>query len=55
MREIDAVLNPGKYPTAKMDAIFTDVQAIFQDNGLIRSKAAKISEQMKTLGGEVRR
>jgi hypothetical protein len=54
VQEIDAVLNPAKYPLAKMDAIFTDVQAIFQDNGLLRGKAAKIADDMRALGGEVK-
>jgi hypothetical protein len=54
LTEIDAVLNPDKYPQARMDAIFTDVQAIFQANGLIRRNAVKISDDMKVLAGEVR-
>lgn len=52
--EIDAVLNPDKYPQAKLDAIFTDVQAIFQANGLIRRNAVKVSDDMKVLAGQVR-
>lgn len=52
VQEIDAVLNPTKYPKANMDGIFGDVQAIFQSNGLDRKKAAEISEAMKSLAGK---
>jgi len=48
-QELDAVLNPAKYPQAKMDGIFTDIQAIFQENGLARSKAVALTEHIKDL------
>jgi hypothetical protein len=48
-QEIDAVLNPSKYPKANMTAIFGDVQAIFQENGAERRFAAAISEDVKAL------
>ena len=48
-QELDAVLNPGKYPQAKMQAIFDDVQAIFQENGIDRKHAATIAEDVKAL------
>ena len=50
--EIDAVLNPSKYPQAKMEGIFADVQAIFQSNGLSRNDSVKIVNALKTLGGK---
>jgi|ERR1051325_1755067 hypothetical protein len=53
--ELDAVLNPSKYPQAKMDAIFTDIQAIFQENGAARKNSVKISEEVKVLAAEVKR
>jgi hypothetical protein len=53
-QEMDAVLNPGKYPQAKLDGIFNDVQAIFQDNGLHRTKAVAISDALKAMSTEVR-
>jgi hypothetical protein len=53
--ELDAVLNPGKYPQAQLTAIFADVQAIFQNNGLTRAKAVAISESVKALSGEVQK
>ena len=47
--ELDAVLNPSKYPQAKMPAIFDDIQAIFQENGADRKKAVVIVEDVKAL------
>jgi hypothetical protein len=52
VQEIDAVLNPSKYPSAKMDAIFTDVQAIFQADGTKRKNAVQISEDVKALASD---
>jgi hypothetical protein len=54
VRELDAVLNPGKYPQAKLDGIFADIQAIFQANGLNRTKAEAISQGVKSLASEAR-
>jgi hypothetical protein len=50
--EIDAVLNPSKYPQAKMEGIFADVQAIFQSNGLSRTDSVKVVNALKTLCGK---
>jgi hypothetical protein len=47
--EMDAVLNPSKYPQAKMPAIFDDIQAIFQENGADRKHAVVISDDVKAL------
>jgi hypothetical protein len=47
--ELDAVLNPSKYPQAKMDGIYGDIQAIFQQNGLPRNSAVKIVDDIKAL------
>jgi hypothetical protein len=47
--ELDAVLNPSKYPSAKMAAIFDDIQAIFQENGLERKKAVGVVDSVKAL------
>lgn len=54
VQEIDAVLNPGKYPQAHMDAIFADMQAIFQADGTTRRNAVKISDDAKTLAAEAK-
>src|SRR5262249_36936874 len=53
-QELDAVLNPGKYPQAKLDGIFADVQAIFQENGLSRSRAVAIVDALKKVSEEIR-
>jgi len=49
IQELDAVMNPSKFPQAKMDAIYTDMQAIFQDNGSDRKQAVAIVEATKGL------
>lgn len=54
IQEVDAVLNPAKYPQAKPDGIFADVQAIFQENGLKRTRAVEISNSVKSLAAEVK-
>ncbi len=53
--EMDSILNPGKYPQAKLDAIFADVQAIFQANGLKRADATTIADDLKIVSAEVQR
>ena len=53
VQELDAVLNPGKFPNAKLDGIFADVQAIFQANGMSRSKAAVLADNVKALSTEI--
>lgn len=55
VQELDAVLNPTKYPQAKMDRIFTDLQAIFQSNGNSRKTAVTISDDAKAIAAEVRK
>jgi hypothetical protein len=53
--ELDAVLNPPRYPSAKLDGIYADIQAIFQANGLTRNPAVQISKDVKTIAAEVRK
>lgn len=53
--ELDAVLNPAKYPQAKLEGIFKDIQAMFQENGLTRNKAVTIAEDVKAIAAEVQR
>lgn len=55
VQELDAVLNPGKYPQAKLDGIFSDVQAIFQENGLNRMKAVALADSVKAMSWEIQR
>ena len=50
-----AVLNPANIQSAQMEAIYADVQAIFQANGLSRKDAVKILDQVKAVGAETRK
>lgn len=52
---IDAVLNPLKYPQAKMDAIFDDIRSIFQNNGADVVLAADIAATARLMAAEVRK
>jgi hypothetical protein len=55
VQELDAVLNPSRYPQAKLDGIFGDIQAIFQENGLARKDAVAIADDVKAIAAEVRK
>jgi hypothetical protein len=55
VQELDAVLNPAKYPQAKLDGIIRDVQAIFQENGLARMKAMAIADDVKAIAAEIQK
>jgi hypothetical protein len=55
VQELDAVFNPGKFPQAKPEGIFADVQAIFQEGGEVRKKAIVISDGVKAIAGEIQR
>jgi hypothetical protein len=54
VQELDAVFNPGKFPQAKPEGIFADVQAIFQEGGEVRRKAVTISDGVKAVAGEIK-
>jgi hypothetical protein len=54
-QEFDAVLNPSKYPQAKVDGIVADAQAIFQENGLARNKAVAIADGLKAVAADIQR
>jgi len=55
VQELDAVLNPGKYPQAKLEGIFADIQAIFQENGLSRNKAVVIADDVKAISAQIQK
>lgn len=55
IQELDAVMNPGKYPMAKLEGIIGDVQTIFQQNGLARMKALAIADDVKKVADEIRK
>jgi deoxyribose-phosphate aldolase len=48
--ELDSVLNPSKYPQAKIQAIYDDIQAVFQENGADRRQAVAIVDDIKAFG-----
>lgn len=50
-----AVLNPANIQPSQMQAVYADVQAIFQDNGMVRRDAVKIADQVKAVGAETQR
>lgn len=54
-QELDAVLNPGKYPQAKLDGIYADVQAVFQENGMKRNAAVAIADDVKALSADIQK
>ena len=47
--ELDAILNPAKYPKSNPSGIFSDIQATFQANGSERKHAVAISEDVRGL------
>lgn len=50
-----AVLNPANIQANQMQAIYADIQAIFQVNGLARKDAVKIVDLVKAVGAETQR
>jgi hypothetical protein len=50
-----AVLNPANIQSAQMQAIYADIQAIFQANGMARKDAVKIVDQVKAIAAETQR
>ena len=50
-----AVLNPANIQSAQMQAIYADLQAIFQVNGMARKDAVKIVDQVKAVAAETQR
>jgi hypothetical protein len=49
------VLNPANIQSAQMQAIFADIQAIFQVNGLSRKDAMRIADDAKAIAAETKR
>jgi hypothetical protein len=47
--ELDAILNPAKYPKSNPSGIYSDIQATFQTNGSDRQKAVVIADDVKGL------
>ena len=54
LTDLAAVLNPANIQQSQMQAIFKDVQAIFQSNGVAAEDAAKITDAVKAIAAEAR-
>ena len=54
LSDLAAVLNPANIPASQMQAIYADIQAIFQANGMARKDAVKIVDQVKAIGAETK-
>jgi hypothetical protein len=48
------VFNPARIPPDRMQAIYADIQAIFQANGMPRKDAVKLVDQVKAVGAETK-
>lgn len=55
LSDLAAVLNPANIQAAQMQAIYADIQAIFQANGMARKDAAKIVDQVKAVAAETQK
>jgi hypothetical protein len=55
LSDLAAVLNPARIQAAQMQAIYADIQAIFQANGMARKDAVKILDQVKAVAAETQR
>ena len=54
LSDLAAVLNPANIQAAQMQAIYADIQAVFQANGMARKDAVKIVDQVKAVGAETK-
>jgi hypothetical protein len=50
VQQIDALLNPSKFPQARPQGIYDAVQTSFVENGLEQKRATGIVEDLKALG-----
>ena len=55
LSDLAAVLNPAKIQEAQMQAIYADIQAIFQANGMARKDAVKIVDLAQAVGAETQK
>jgi hypothetical protein len=55
LSDLAAVLNPAKIQASQMQAIYADIQAIFQANGMARKDAVKIVDQVKAVAAETQK
>ncbi len=55
LSDLAAILNPGNIQKPQMDAIYRDVQAIFQVNDDARKDATKIADDARAAGADVQK
>jgi hypothetical protein len=55
LSDLAAVLNPANIQPTQMQAIYADIQAIFQASGMARKDAVKIVDQVKAVAAETQR
>ena len=53
VQDIDAILNPAKYPQAKMPAIYEDAQSVLKSGGIPVAQASEVYTALRALGAEV--
>ena len=49
VQQVDALINPSKFPSAKPDGIYGAIRAAFIENGLDQKLAAAIVDDLKAL------
>jgi hypothetical protein len=54
LSDLAAVHNPARIQPDRMQAVYADIQAIFQANGMARKDAVKIVDQVKAVGAETK-
>ncbi len=55
LSDLAAVLNPANIQPAQMQAIYADIQAIFQANGMARKDAVRIVDQVKAVAADTQK
>jgi hypothetical protein len=54
VQDIDAILNPAKYPMAKMPAIYEDAQTVLRSGGVPIAQASEVNAALRLLGDEAK-
>jgi len=55
MSDLAVVLNPARTQPTQAQAVYDDIQAIFQANGMARADALKIVDQVKAVAAETQK
>ena len=55
VQDLTAVLNASNFQGKQIEAIVTDVQAIFQANGVARSAAVAVADDAKAIAAEIQK